>query len=206
MKFNSLITKSIFLAAVAIGFFSANAIADDANTVVNNAVADVNNSDDLGNTYNRHYGFYASGNLGVALSGNVMKSGKKNSGFTGLAASIFVGKHFTSKLALEAGFAHYNLDFVGASIFDIVAKGILPLGQRYMLFGKLGGAITETEACFLGCETHNQLTPAFGVGFGVGINKDWAGTLEYNGVYMSSPNTDNIVGGLTIGATRYFDA
>lgn len=159
----------------------------------------------LADSYNLHDGFYVAGNLGASLSDKVKKSGNTASGVTGLAASLFLARQFNSYFALEGGFAHYSVSFLGASIFDIVAKGVLPLGSRTMLFGKFGGALAETEACFLGCESHTQFAPAFGLGLGVGINHNWAGTLEYNGIYLSSSNTTGLIGGLTVGATRYFD-
>lgn len=156
--------------------------------------------------YNSHQGFYVAGNIGASLSDKITKSGNTASGVTGFAASLFLARQFNTHFAVEGGFAHYSVSFLGASIFDVVAKGILPLGSRVMLFGKLGGALAETEACFLGCETHNEFAPAVGAGLGVGINQNWATTLEYNAVYLSSSTVSGLIGGLTIGATRYFDA
>ncbi len=156
--------------------------------------------------YNAHEGFYVAGNGGISLGDKVKKSGQASSGFMGGAASVFIARQFKKYFALEGGFAYYGSKLGETTVFDVVGKGILPLGSRVMLFGKLGAAYAQLSTCFLGCDTQNQITPAFGLGMGVGITKKWAGTLEYNGIYLSSSRSSGLLGGLTVGATRYFDA
>jgi len=156
--------------------------------------------------YNLHQGFYLSGNIGRTLSGKLTHNNQSESGFMGVAGSFFVGKAYNPNFAIEGGYGYYDASIAGTSILDFVGKGTLPLGSRASLFGKLGVAYTELRTCFFGCNTYTQFTPAFGVGFGVGITKRWTGTLEYNGVYMSSTDSSGLLGALTIGATRYFDA
>ena len=116
-----------------------------------------------------------------------------------------MGRQFNPYFALEGGYGYYG-SAGGTSALDVVAKGILPLSTRAMLFGKVGGAYIELRNCFFGCQTHTQFGPAFGLGLGVNITKQWATSLEYNGVYTTFTNNKGFVGGVTIGATRYFDA
>ncbi|HLB55924.1 MAG TPA: outer membrane beta-barrel protein [Coxiellaceae bacterium] len=146
--------------------------------------------------YNLHTGFYVSGNAGVAFNKN------STSGFAG---NFFVGRQFNPNIAIEGGYGYYGT-LGGTSVLNVAAKGTLPLGKRVTLFGKLGGAYIELENCFFGCATYSQVAPAFGLGMGVGINQDWTGSLEYNGVYSTLTNNNGFIGGVTLGVTRYFDA
>lgn len=146
--------------------------------------------------YNYHSGFYMSGNLGVGL---------KSNSTSGVAAAISIGRLFNPFIAIEGGYAYYG-SAGGTSVLNAVAKGILPISTRGTLFAKLGVGYIELRNCFLGCTTHTQFGPAFGLGGGVNINKQWQTTLEYNGVYTTFTNDSGFVGGITLGVTRYFDA
>jgi hypothetical protein len=156
--------------------------------------------------YNLHQGFYLSGNLGSTLSGTLTHNNQSESGFMGFAGNFFVGKAYNPNFAIEGGYGYYDSSLAGTSIIDFVGKGTLPLGSRATLFAKLGIAYTELRTCFFNCSTYTQFAPAFGLGAGVGINKNWTSTFEYNGVYMSSTDSSGLLGALTIGVTRYFDA
>jgi opacity protein-like surface antigen len=117
-----------------------------------------------------------------------------------------VGDQFTPNFGAEAGAAVYSYTFSTLSLYDVVAKGVLPLNSRGEFFGKLGLGIARMKVCFLGCDSHTRIGPALGLGFAYNFTHQWAGTLEYNGVYLSSPYARGIYGGLTFGVTRHFDA
>lgn len=146
--------------------------------------------------YNYHSGFYLGGNLGVGL---------KSNSTSGVAAAISIGRLFNPFIAIEGGYAYYG-SADGTSVLNVVAKGVLPVSTRGTLFAKLGVGYIELRNCFLGCTTHNQFGPAFGLGGGVNINNQWQTSLEYNGVYTTFTNNSGFVGGITLGVTRYFDA
>jgi hypothetical protein len=146
--------------------------------------------------YNFHEGFYLSGNAGVGL---------KSRSTSGGAINFFVGRLFNPFIAVEGEYGYYGSSG-GTSVLGVVAKGVLPISTRTTLFAKLGGAYIESRTCFLGCTTYTQFGPAFGLGLGVNITKQWATSLEYNGVYTTFTNNKGFIGGITLGATRYFDA
>src|SRR3990167_10798327 len=147
-------------------------------------------------SYNLHDGFYVSGNVGVGI---------KSYSTSGFAANFFVGRQFNPHIGIEGGYGYYGVSSE-TSVLNVVAKGIVPISTRGTLFAKLGGAYVELRNCFLGCTTYTQFAPAFGAGFGVNITKQWASSLEYNGVYTTFTNNTGFVGGVTLGVTRYFDA
>lgn len=173
-----------------------------------NADAGYNNDSDSDSSgsYNRHNGYFVSGNLGTGIVDEISKSGSNDAGFTGFGGGINLGDQFTPNFGAELGASIYSLAFSTLTMYDLVGKGVLPLNQRGEFFGKLGLGLARLRVCVLGCDSHERVGPAFGFGFAYNFTHRWAGTLEYNGIYLSSPYSKGIVGALTIGATRHFDA
>jgi opacity protein-like surface antigen len=161
---------------------------------------------DSSGSYNRHNGYFVSGNLGTGIVDEISKSGTNDAGFTGFGGGLNLGDQFTPNFGAELGASIYSLAFSTLTMYDLVAKGVLPLNQRGEFFGKLGVGLARLRVCVLGCDSHERVGPAFGLGFAYNFTHRWAGTLEYNGIYLSSPYSKGIVGALTIGATRHFDA
>ncbi|MCX7126024.1 MAG: outer membrane beta-barrel protein [Gammaproteobacteria bacterium] len=134
------------------------------------------------------------------------------------AGGFYTGYLFTPSFGLEAGIDDIWVpDFLGiddAMIVHLDAKGILPLGSRFELFGKFGlgylqgneeiGAIppylpsyTVTSSCF---------GLAFGAGLGFSFTPRWVATIEANGIVYphNSVLEGNVIAIPTIGITHYF--
>lgn len=160
--------------------------------------------DDGKDMLNEQQGFYASVNVGSSLMGEVSKSGKTKSGFLGPGASAYLGYQFPIGLGLEAGLGYYGLVFSDLYIYNLSATAAIPMGQRMTLLLKGGYGNATMKVCFMGCETRSRVGFTLGLGLGYAFNEHWTGTLQYNGIYVSSPNTDGLVGALTLGGTYFF--
>ena len=83
-----------------------------------------------------------------------------------------------------------------------------PIGSHVSLFGKLGPAYAELTTRMNGYQSTNSFVPALGLGVGYGLTYQWMLSLEANGVWLPQDmgNGNGLAGGLTINATRYFNA
>jgi len=133
-------------------------------------------------------GFYAGGAIGQAESDGVcdivagapgVSCDEKDSSW-----KIFGGYQFNRNFAVEVGYANFgeaNVSGPGgsatveATAFDAVAVGILPLAERFSVYGKLGLFYADVEASnTLGASDSDNET---GLTFGVGVRYDFTRNL-----------------------------
>lgn len=154
---------------------------------------------------------YINVNTGVATLQNL-----STSSWTG---SVNLGYDFNHYVALEGG---YNLlsngQYGGASnIFDLAAKGMLPLSSVFSLYGRLGvGYVTDfgsgspntttSSGCYMCGNNYNSnyATALFGIGGSFMLSKHF--DLNIDG-YAFIPFSSNLSGGVnvvTLGAQYNF--
>lgn len=168
---------------------------------LSSALADEMNDDQV---LNEQQGFYASANFGSSLMSEVNKSGKRDSGFLGPGVGAYVGYQFPIGLGLQAGLGYYGLEFADLLMMNVSATAAIPMGDRMTFLLKGGYGSSTLKVCFMGCETRSRLGFTFGLGLGYAFNTHWMGMLQYNGIYISSPNADGALGALTLGGTYFF--
>ncbi len=174
---------------------------------VNIALANPNNSP-ADQPLNRHQGFYASANIGIGAGvGRDDYTGETFGSLDGIGGSIFAGYNFNPYLGVEVGVAPMSIVGVTAVIYHAALVGTFPLGDRFMWFGKLGGAVFHLSTTILG--QHFSVTNGSffaGSGIGVAINRQIALTLQYNAVFNNTPYSGDAIGLLSIGANWYFNS
>lgn len=118
------------------------------------------------------------------------------------------GYQFNRYFAVEGGYVHFGKakysaalakgadqgtldEVVKVSGFNLVAVGILPLGEDFSLFGKIGAIRVRAEHSFdvdigadtaLESETHTKGRPFFGVGAAYNFTKQLSLRAEYERV------------------------
>lgn len=131
----------------------------------------------------------------------------------GLAGRVFVGYQFNENWAAELGYTKFHNtkydDIVAppgvvipseddeddasikASAVDLVAKGILPLGNCFNLYGKLGAAYLITSGGDDEFEEgKNKLEPTFGAGISYDITPNVPVDLSWNRIQRVGGNRD----------------
>jgi len=129
-------------------------------------------------------------------------------GFSGIGVNIYGGYRFNKNLALEAGVIGQTNGLVSLTTLSLAAKGLIPIGQRLSLFGKVGGSYNYATFCLFGC-ARAQLGGVFvGAGADYALSKRFSTTLEINGpvLYEKSPESKSVdyFGLLTLGLTYHF--
>jgi OmpA-OmpF porin, OOP family len=147
------------------------------------------------------------------------------------AYKLFAGYQLNRHFALEGGWTRlgefsFTRTIIGdgsgigkfkASGWFADALGILPLGSRFSLFGKLGGIYSATTkslsttgtASFAPSvdlnPTKRQLDYTWGIGASYALTRNWAGRLEYEMFKVGDSSTGEFhVYVLSLGATYRF--
>ncbi|OGT42610.1 MAG: hypothetical protein A3F13_09365 [Gammaproteobacteria bacterium RIFCSPHIGHO2_12_FULL_40_19] len=158
--------------------------------------------------YNRYVGQYLSVGAGVSYADKIYVNGAKESGFRGFGTGLFLGDLITRYWGPEIGFQYFDLPQMGGLILlNLTGRFTQSFGQSVSLFEKLGIGLDELRTCYQGCFTSDNMSPTFGLGIGVGLTEQWMTSLEFNGAYLTtnSQNGAGVIGGFTLGATRYFN-
>ncbi|GEM_PF-6276414 len=134
-----------------------------------------------------------------------------------VAGSMNFGYQFNRNFGLQAGVlgiweSTLGLDFDTATIYDVAMRGVLPLGNRGEMFGKLGVGVingqVQVSLPVFGTikQTGESVGPTFGLGFGFYFTPHWVGTLEYSGIYSVGSKTlkDGVKGVPMIGVAYHF--
>ncbi len=157
--------------------------------------------------FNKHQGWYASANLGVATGASTNSDGSLDGGLAGVGGALYLGYQLNKNFAIEAGATGLDVVFGSLVIIDGAIKGIIPIGQRVTIFGKVGGAAAISTATLLGFSATSTNAAVFvGAGMGVGLSHSLTATLQYNGVVSSNINTDGLIGLLSLGLDWHFAA
>lgn len=159
--------------------------------------------------YNKNLGQYLSVNGGASYASNLFQSGITKSGFLGFGGNIILGTMINENLAAEVAGNYFSFGTTGGvTILSLNGRVTVPAGNRVSLFGKLGIGYGELTTQFgnNGKIITDLCVPTFGLGIGYHATDLWMVTLESTGAYFkSSANVSGVVGGLTIGGTRYFN-
>jgi len=159
--------------------------------------------------YNDHQGVYLSGNLGLGVGADRNDdTGHIDGGAYGFGANAFLGYQLNRYVAVELG-ATGVLGLLNTYTLDADVKGIVPLGDRFSLFGKAGGGLLTAQVCFLGsCDNHTEPGVFVGGGLGYAFTSHLTGTVGYDGVIPLAKHNDNnftgIYGLISVGLTYHF--
>ncbi|HLB55923.1 MAG TPA: outer membrane beta-barrel protein [Coxiellaceae bacterium] len=159
--------------------------------------------------YNRYVGQYVSVGGGATFANKIYQPpNNTQSGLIGGAANLFLGDQINPYFAPEVGFGYAQFRSGGLTIIALNFRFTAPIGSHVSLFGKLGPAYAELTTRMNGYQSTNSFVPALGLGVGYGLTYQWMLSLEANGVWLPQDmgNGNGLAGGLTINATRYFNA
>lgn len=108
-----------------------------------------------------------------------------NTTYTGLGLNVNAGYLFNPYFAVEGGFtfAPSSPNWNSGNNYymvDAAAKGILPLGNVFSLYGKLGIAYNTYASCCGGAYYNNgsSFVPLIGVGGQFKLSNDWSLHVE----------------------------
>lgn len=118
-------------------------------------------------------------------------------GIPPVIGQVVIGYQFTPNWGVQLGaegiwgtISGFDLDTVG--IYDAAIRGILPLGTRFQLYGKIGLGIIHGEQVFTNPFTGNVYTdisesvgPTFALGLGFCFSPHWMLSIEGNGIYST---------------------
>jgi hypothetical protein len=121
-----------------------------------------------GNSYGDSSPIYVDANIGVNTANNDL----------GLNGNI--GYLFDSYYGVEVGLTGSNNYYM----YDVAAKGILPLGSIINLYGKLGLGVNN----YTGNNSSTNLGLLYGAGVGFDIAQDWELHVEDYTVTGNNPN------------------
>ncbi len=127
-------------------------------------------------------GAYVEGQLGY---GNVDNSSGEVLPFSSSAAAegvsgrVAAGYQFNQYIAVEGGYTMTGQDFLSSvqqNALDLEVKGILPLADKFNVFGKLGGAYVD--------QRHNAdgVEPLYGLGVGYDISPQMSTDVSWTRV------------------------
>ena len=160
-------------------------------------------------------GFYAGFHLGQAtlkdfcsgLSGPGISCDEKDTSW-----KILGGYQFNRNLALELGYADLGEATIAgpgiggtleATAFEVVAVGMLPVMDKFSLYGKIGIYRGDTEANGLGgsaSETNTDLTFGVGARFdftrNLGVRAEWQKYQDMGGGVIGEGDVDVVSVGL----------
>ena len=157
-----------------------------------------------GQAYNRHTGFYASGNVGVTVGAIPDFFSNDNSYLFeagGIGVNGGVGYQFNSYFAPELGVTYFrfpgnnnNSDDFNLLLGYAALKGILPLGDRFNINAKLG----VSGAKELGSDEKSNVLPYMGLGMGFALTSNLDFDVGIQGTtFWGLANFGLISGGLT---------
>ena len=154
-------------------------------------------------------GPYTSLNAGASYVQYAYQGGAAVSGFHGVGANLFLGTTVNRYFAPELGAGFYGAGSVAkVEIYGLDFRITWPVGKTISLFGKVGPGVGELRTCSTPtCTTKSSFVPLIGAGIGYDVAKDWMATAEFNGADFPN-NTGNghgVMGGFTLGATRYWN-
>lgn len=142
--------------------------------------------------YNKHTGAYVEAGAGATLYH--VDLFVEDQGVSGFGANAAVGYQFNPYVALEAGYFMVTPDNTSVlSAPNVSVKGILPIGNRFSLFAKLG-------AVGLFAKGQSAGAPFAGVGMGVALTKNLDITVQVQGAIFAWAQ----VGVATAGLTYHF--
>lgn len=165
-------------------------------------------------------GFYVGGQLGWGHTGWSTSDTTPSASSVdnnGIAGRVSGGYQFNENWAAELGYSRFsNTDFnkiggipgFNATVkneyaVDLVGKGILPLGNCFNLYGKLGAAYLSAEGTtnFGGSSnTEHKVYPTFGVGVSYDITPNVPVDLSWNRIQKVGsndlPSTDLVALGI----------
>ena len=130
-----------------------------------------------------------------------------------VTAGLYAGYMMTTYWGVEAGVdAVWGFDLFcegSGEIYHLDVKGVLPLGSRAELFGKLGVGVIhaeENDDLLENTESSTGVGATFGLGFGYDFTPTWVATAELNGIaHQKSPVLNGTFSFIpTIGITHYF--
>lgn len=176
-----LLVTSALVALTTVGFSSANAAAN---------------------------GIYVNGQLGYANTNYDSPTPLINVDSTGFAWRAAGGYQFTQNWAAELGYTSFpntdvslaksdqHLGHIKQYAIDLVAKGILPVGNSFGLFGTLGAAYLNAKAdtIFGKGDSTSKIQPTFGLGASYDITNNLPVTVSWQHIQKTGgsnlKNTD----------------
>jgi len=140
--------------------------------------------------YNRHHGVYVDINVGTTIyHENVFGD---IGGRAGFSWNLNVGYQFIPYFAAEVGITQYLFEGVAAVHgIDVAAKGILPIGDRFALFAKLG------VIDYLGPFGISLTAPYVGLGMSYAVTPKLDVTVQAQGGVRSYAQFGNVTAGLS---------
>lgn len=102
-----------------------------------------------------------------------------------LSARLYGGYDITENFAIEAGYAHFGkFKFalpvtVDLSAIHVAAKGSMPLGAYFSVFGKLGVTRHSIDVSGLGGENATKTRPLMGIGADYRLTENLSAALEF---------------------------
>lgn len=154
---------------------------------------------------------YVSFNGGATYVNKIFYKGRLgqlyDSGFLGGGGNLFIGSWLSSFFGLELGFNYFSFGSLGGmTLIAVNGRFTELLGHHVMLFEKIGAGFGEVTTRILTEVTSDNFVPSLGLGIGYGIAQYWMLTMEFNGAWFpnSTSNCNGVIGGWTLGATRYF--
>jgi len=160
--------------------------------------------------YNRHTGVYLGGTLGAGLGGVRDKTGETQGGFEGFGGNAVLGYQFNPNIGLEADFTGITTVFTSSFYtYGVMVRGILPIGNRVALYGKLGvGAITVEVCDFIfnsgQCVTQTKAAGLAGAGVSVALSKQLDLVVDYTGGFNRNNGMDGLYGVFGAGLLYHF--
>ena len=146
-----------------------------------------------------------------------------NTNENALAGRIFTGYQFNPNFALELGYLQFGKttvtdDVTGArasvteNSIDIMAKGILPLNEKFNLYGKLGAAYVTAKTTYMPYdsfftgETYHTVAPAAAIGISYDIKPNLPVDLSLMHIQPTSSTNIDPATFLSLGISYHFDA
>ena len=153
--------------------------------IAQTAVAASDGSD----VYNRHQGWY-----GEVLGGtNIGGADVNDIGHGGFGVSGALGYQFTSIIGVEAGYIRNQIDDLHIDNGYVAARLTAPIGDRFSLFGKLGGIYSN----FGGGLDDSIVSPFIGAGLAYSVTPQLDINAQIQGFVHSGLSIGVVGGGLT---------
>lgn len=144
--------------------------------------------------YARNSGFFIQGGVGVLLNHINKIYGYKLNSAHGFGAMVAGGYQVNKYLALEIDFPYenegrYRIGPLSGklSVMSIAPaiRGILPLTNRFSIYGKLGVAYPFVKVDNFPATSEGWLDPYVGVGMAYALNRHWDVNAEVSGTVNS---------------------
>ena len=98
----------------------------------------------------------------------------------GVSGRVAAGYQFNQYVAVEGGYTMTGQDFLSSvqqNAIDLEVKGILPLADKFNVFGKLGGAYVDQRS-----SDADGVQPLYGLGIGYDISPQVSADLSWTRV------------------------